>query len=45
VNSRLTQKIWQRLEEVDTSKLDALMAKGDYIATWKFVEEQILGMK
>lgn len=45
VNSRLTQKIWNRLEEVDCNRLDILMAEGDYLSTWKFVEENLLGMK
>ena len=45
VNSRLTTKIWQRLDEVDTSRLDGLMNDGDYIETWKFIEQNLLGMK
>ena len=45
VNSRLTEKIWRRLEQVDCGRLEALMAGSDYLQTWRFVEEQLLGMK
>jgi xylose isomerase len=41
-SSRLTNKIWQRLDHVDGARLDRLMASGDYLATWKFVEENFL---
>jgi len=45
VNSRLTTKIWQRLDEIDTNRLDMLMNDGDYIETWRFIEQNLLGMK
>ncbi len=44
-NSRMTNKIWQRLEAVDGGKLEALMSRGDYLATWKFIEAELLGLK
>lgn len=44
-NSRLTQKIWDKLDAIDTPHLESLMAKGDYLETWKFIEQNILGMK
>ena len=44
-NSRMTNKIWQRLEAVDGGKLEALMSRGDYLATWKFIESELLGLK
>ena len=37
-NSRLTLKIWQRLDRVDGGRIAELMAKGDYLETWKFIE-------
>ncbi len=44
-NSRMTNKIWQRLEAVDGGKLEALMSRGDYLATWKFIESELLGLR
>jgi xylose isomerase len=44
-NSRMTNRIWQRLEDVDGGKLAALMSRGDYLATWKFIESELLGLK
>ncbi len=44
-NSRMTNKIWQRLEAVDGGKLEALISRGDYLATWKFFESELLGLK
>jgi len=44
-NSRITNKIWRRLEEVDGGKIGKLMAGGDYLETWKFVETNIFSLK
>jgi xylose isomerase len=44
-NSRMTNKIWQRLDDVDGGKLEALMSRGDYLATWQFIESELLGLK
>lgn len=44
-NSRLTIKIWQLLEKCDTARLESLMAAGDYLATWKFIEQNLLGLR
>ena len=44
-NSRISNKIWQRLDVVDTAELDRLMNQGDYLATWRFIEENFLGLK
>jgi len=44
-NSRITLKIWKMLEQIDTPRLEALMAGGDYLATWRFIEEQIFKLK
>jgi xylose isomerase len=44
-NSRMTKKIWGRLEAVDGGKLARLMAAGDYMQTWKFIEKEIFGLK
>jgi xylose isomerase len=44
-NSRLSNRIWQRLDQVDGGRIARLMAKGDYMETWKFIEAEIFGMK
>lgn len=44
-NSRLTNKIWKMLENLDTPELDRLMCQGDYMATWQFVEKNIFQLK
>ena len=44
-NSRITNKIWRKLDEVDGGKISRLMAKGDYLETWKFIESQIFSLK
>ncbi len=44
-NSRMTNKIWQRLEDVDGGKLEGLMSRGDYLTTWQFIESELLGLK
>ncbi len=44
-NSRLTLKIWQLLENIDTPRLEALMVKGDYLQTWKFIEQNIFSLR
>lgn len=44
-NSRLTLKIWQLLENIDTPRLEALMARGDYLVTWKFIEENVFSLR
>jgi xylose isomerase len=44
-NSRLTGKLWNLLETIDTGKLEGLMARGDYLETWKFIERNIFSLK
>jgi xylose isomerase len=43
-NSRMSNKIWQRLDEVDGGRLAELMARGDYLETWKFIETNLFGL-
>ena len=43
-NSRITNKIWKRLDEVDGGKIARLIAKGDYLETWRFIETSILSL-
>ena len=44
-NSRLTNKVWNLLETIDLSALENLMARGDYLKTWQFIERCIFGLK
>ncbi len=44
-NSRMTNRIWQLLDRVDQGRLASLMAAGDYLETWKFIESNIFGLK
>ncbi len=44
-NSRLTTKIWQLFDQIDLAELEALMARGDYIETWKFIEQNIFSIR
>ena len=44
-NSRITNRIWKLLEEVDSNHLASLMAGSDYLETWKFIEDNIFGLK
>lgn len=43
-NSRLTNKIWNRLDEIGLDNFDNLMAEGDYLSTWKFIENELFRM-
>ena len=44
-NSRITNKLWQRLDEVDAAELEKLMQRGDYLKTWRFIESNYFGLK
>ena len=44
-NSRLTNKVWDKLNRELMDELDSLMNKGDYIKTWKFIEAELFGLK
>ena len=43
-NARVTNKIWERLNAVDRNRLEDLMASGDYLDTWRFIEHNFLGL-
>jgi xylose isomerase len=44
-NSRLTNRIWNLLDEVDGGRIARLMDQGDFLATWKYIEENIFSLK
>ncbi len=41
-NARLSRKIWSRLQELDQRQLSKLIHGADYMATWQFIETEIL---
>jgi xylose isomerase len=43
-NSRLSNKIWNRLDKINCEKFAGLMAHGDYLETWKFIERNLFGL-
>lgn len=45
VNSRITNKIWNRLDEIDISRISKLIQAGDYLETWQFIESEIFSLK
>lgn len=44
-NSRMTNRIWKLLDEVDQGRLAGLLSGADYLETWKFIETNIFGLK
>ena len=45
VNTRFTNKIWNKLYSIDREKLNSLVSKRNYLNTWKFIENEILNFK
>ena len=43
-NSRLTNKIWELLDRIDAQEFSRRMEAGDYLETWKFIEENFFGL-
>jgi xylose isomerase len=44
-NSRMSNKIWNLLEQIDLDEFEGLIAAGDYLQTWKFIEANIFSLK
>ncbi len=44
-NSRISNKIWQKLDRIDGEALGRLIAGSDYLKTWQFIEEHIFSLK
>jgi len=42
INTRMTRKIWDRLNALDRKEFTALIRGGDFLKTWKFIEANIL---
>lgn len=45
VNSRITSKIWQLLDTLEAKGFKDMVGQADYLKTWKFIEENIFGLK
>ena len=44
-NSRISNKIWNLLDQVDSGELAQLMTQSDYLKTWQFIEKNIFSLK
>lgn len=44
MNARLTNKLWALLQRQNPEELGTLIAKGDYLQTWRWIEEKLLGL-
>ena len=44
MNVRLTNKLWALLKQQNTQDLDAIIANGDYLQTWRWIEEKLLSL-
>jgi len=44
-NTRMTRKIWDRLNGLDRVEFAGLIHGGDFLKTWKFVEKNIFSFK
>jgi hypothetical protein len=44
-NSRLSNKIWRLLEQIDNDEFERLISGDDYLRTWKFIEQNIFSLK
>jgi xylose isomerase len=44
-NSRISNKIWNLLDKVDSRELAQLMTQSDYLKTWLFIEKNIFSLK
>jgi xylose isomerase len=44
-NSRISNKIWDRLHQINTDAFEDLIAQGNYLATWQFIETNIFSLR
>ncbi len=43
-NSRITNKIWNKLDTIDLAELERRMNGSDYLETWKFIESNFFAL-
>jgi xylose isomerase len=44
MNARVTKKLWDLLSRLDKGELNRLIAGGDYLKTWQFIEREIFSL-
>ena len=44
-NSRLSNRIWKLLDEIDTAEFERLISGTDYLKTWQFIERNLFSLK
>jgi xylose isomerase len=44
-NNRMTNKLWDLLGRMEAKGFSKLVGSADYLATWKFIEENLFGLK
>ena len=44
-NSRISNKIWTRLDNIDAPEFERLIGGEDYLKTWQFIESEIFSLK
>ena len=44
-NSRITNKIWRLLEQIDTAQFEGLICDNEYLKTWQFIENNLFSLK
>ena len=44
-NSRLSNRIWKMLEDIDMDEFEGLIAGSNYLQTWQFIEANIFSLK
>ncbi len=45
INARVTTKIWNLLDQIGMKELTKRIGTGDYLTTWRFLEENVLGLR
>jgi len=44
-NSRISNRIWELLDRIDTAEVERLLSGDDYLKTWQFIENNIFSLK
>jgi xylose isomerase len=44
-NSRMTNKLWRLVAQLDKKELRRLLRGGDFLKTWRFIETHVFGLK
>ncbi|CAB1060196.1 hypothetical protein D1BOALGB6SA_4961 [Olavius sp. associated proteobacterium Delta 1] len=44
-NSRISNKIWRLLEQIDNAEFERLISGDDYLKTWQFIENNLFSLK